>query len=91
MNQQSEMNQGDRKSKLTAQMLADASPEQQKNMIGRNLFPRIQSQQPEKAGKITGMLLESMDISELLNLLEDPSALTKKINEAVQVLKDAGR
>ena len=39
-------------------MLAAASPEQQKQMIGERLFPLVASVQPDLAGKITGMLLE---------------------------------
>lgn len=50
---------------LTA--LAAAPPNQQKQMLGEAIYPRIQAQQPELAGKITGMLLE-MDNSELLAL-----------------------
>ncbi len=47
--------------------LENAPPAQQKQMLGEALYPRIAEQQPELAGKITGMLLE-MDNSELLNL-----------------------
>lgn len=71
---------------LTSAALANASPEQQKNMIGERLYPLIHNEQPELAGKITGMLLE-MDNGELLHLLESPEALTLKINEAMQVLE----
>jgi polyadenylate-binding protein len=70
---------------LTVQMLASAPVETQKQMIGERLFPLIQTQQPQLAGKITGMLLE-MDNGELLNLLESHEALTAKIEEAMQVL-----
>jgi len=70
---------------LTAQALASAPPAKQKNMIGERLYPLIQAQQPQRAGKITGMLLE-MDNGELLNLLESPDALKSKVQEAVQVL-----
>jgi polyadenylate-binding protein len=71
---------------LTAAALAAAPPEAQKQMLGERLYPLINAQQPEFAGKITGMLLE-MDNGELLNLLEDHKALDSKINEAMEVLK----
>lgn len=66
-------------------MLANASPQQQKQMLGERLFPLVQQLQFDLAGKITGMLLE-MDNSELLLLLESPEALSSKVEEAVQVL-----
>jgi polyadenylate-binding protein len=47
--------------------LTAAPPQQQKQMLGEALYPKIQAQQPELAGKITGMLLE-MDNAELLGL-----------------------
>lgn len=70
---------------LTLSNLADFPPEIQKNIIGDRLFPIVLQQQPELAGKITGMLLE-MDMSDLLHLLESPEALNAKIVEAVSVL-----
>ncbi|KAI9481622.1 MAG: hypothetical protein EXX96DRAFT_481664 [Benjaminiella poitrasii] len=71
---------------LTAAALAAAPPEAQKQMLGERLYPLINAQQPEFAGKITGMLLE-MDNGELLNLLEDHKALETKIAEAMDVLQ----
>jgi polyadenylate-binding protein len=59
----------------------------QKQMLGERLYPLIHQQQPEYAGKITGMLLE-MQTSELLHLLEDTEALENKITEAVEVLNE---
>ncbi|OOF97201.1 hypothetical protein ASPCADRAFT_206022, partial [Aspergillus carbonarius ITEM 5010] len=50
---------------LNAQTLAAVPPAQQKQMLGEALYPKIQAQQPELAGKITGMLLE-MENTELL-------------------------
>ncbi|KAH6617835.1 Polyadenylate-binding protein, cytoplasmic and nuclear [Chaetomium sp. MPI-SDFR-AT-0129] len=69
---------------LQSQLAATNNPQQQKQILGENLFPKIQALQPELAGKITGMLLE-MDNNELVNLLEDESALVAKVNEAMAV------
>ncbi|OJJ47742.1 hypothetical protein ASPZODRAFT_141312 [Penicilliopsis zonata CBS 506.65] len=69
---------------LTLQTLSAAPPAQQKQMLGESLYPKIQAQQPELAGKITGMLLE-MDNAELLSLLEDEEALRAKVDEALSV------
>jgi len=65
--------------------LVNASPTDQKQMIGEKLFPLVQDFQPHLAGKITGMLLE-IDNSELLNMLESKQLLESKVEEAVQVL-----
>ncbi|KAI9838371.1 MAG: Protein phosphatase PP2A regulatory subunit B [Sarea resinae] len=69
---------------LTLQALTAAPPPQQKQMLGEALYPKIQAQQPELAGKVTGMLLE-MDNVELLNLIDDESALRAKVDEALAV------
>ncbi|KAL4810796.1 hypothetical protein BDV18DRAFT_128034 [Aspergillus unguis] len=69
---------------LSAQTLSAAPPQQQKQMLGEALYPKIQAAQPELAGKITGMLLE-MDNTELLGLLEDDEALRAKVDEALSV------
>ena len=55
-------------------------------MIGERMYPLILKSQPELAGKITGMLLESCDLPELMKLVEDGSALNAKIQEALTVL-----
>ncbi|KAI0009203.1 polyadenylate binding protein [Xylariaceae sp. FL0662B] len=70
---------------LQSQLQAQSSnPQQQKQMLGELIFPKIQAIQPELAGKITGMLLE-MDNSELVNLIEDNGALQAKVDEAMAV------
>jgi len=63
---------------LTASMLAEAPPQEQKQMLGERLFPLIHSMYPEMAGKITGMLLE-IDNSELLHMLESRESLKAKV------------
>lgn len=72
---------------LTAKMLAGADPSQQKNMLGERLYPLIERQYPDKAGKITGMLLE-IDNSEILHMLEHPESLNAKVLEAAAVLNE---
>ena len=63
---------------LTASMLAEAPPQEQKQMLGERLFPLIHGMYPEMAGKITGMLLE-IDNSELLHMLESRESLKAKV------------
>merc|ERR1712160_159701 len=75
-----------------AQQLAEAPPQQQKQILGEKLYPIIEKHPAvlaEQAGKITGMLLD-MDVSELLNLYEAPDALHQKVIEAINVLAHHG-
>jgi len=71
---------------LTPAALANATPQEQKQMLGERLFPLIQGMQPELAGKITGMLLE-IDNTELLHMLESRESLKAKVEEAIAVLQ----
>jgi len=71
---------------LTPAALANATPQEQKQMLGERLFPLIQNMQPELAGKITGMLLE-IDNTELLHMLESRESLKAKVEEAIAVLQ----
>ncbi|KAF6834153.1 polyadenylate-binding protein [Colletotrichum plurivorum] len=66
---------------------AAGNPGQQKQILGEVIFPKIQAMQPELAGKITGMLLE-MDNQELVNLIEEESALKAKVDEALGVYEE---
>jgi hypothetical protein len=67
--------------------LAQATPEQQRQMLGERLFMLIvPTQSTNLAGKITGMLLEDLDWTELLFLIESPLALHVKINLALDAL-----
>jgi len=71
---------------LTAPMLAAASQNEQKQMLGERLYPLIHSIHGDLSGKITGMLLE-IDNAELLHMLESRESLNAKVEEAVEVLK----
>ncbi|CAK9140445.1 unnamed protein product [Ilex paraguariensis] len=73
-------------SEMLSSMLAAASPDKQKRILGERLYPLVNQHKPDLTAKITGMLLE-MDNSELLLLLESPESLAAKVEEAVQVLK----
>ncbi|KAE8723750.1 Polyadenylate-binding protein 8 [Hibiscus syriacus] len=68
-----------------ATALANASPDQQRMMLGENLYPLVEQLESDAAAKVTGMLLE-MDQTEVLHLLESPVALKAKVAEAMEVL-----
>jgi len=74
---------------LSAQTLGQFPPEQQRNIVGEKIYPLIHKHQPELAGKITGMLLDSFYIEEMLQLIDNQEALYAKIQEAVDVLKSS--
>ncbi|KAI8966925.1 hypothetical protein BDF20DRAFT_804757, partial [Mycotypha africana] len=71
---------------LTLNDLNQLSPEDQKQSLGERLYPLINAQEPEYAGKITGMLLE-MDNAELVSLINNHHLLSSKIQEAMDALK----
>ena len=69
------------------QMLVNAPPAQAKQILGERLYALIQVDQAGLAGKITGMLLEGLDNSELVALIDDQAALQAKIQEALAALE----
>lgn len=75
---------------LNAATLANASPEEQKQMLGEAIYPKIAASQPQLAGKLTGMILE-LPVGELLHLMEDDEALNGKVDEALTVLREYER
>nr|XP_043613621.1 polyadenylate-binding protein 7 [Erigeron canadensis] len=77
-------------SDMLSSMLAAASPEIQKQILGERLYPLVNQHEPNLAAKITGMLLE-MDKMELILLLQSPASLAAKVEEAVQVLKKSNQ
>ncbi|XP_028076049.1 golgin subfamily A member 5-like [Camellia sinensis] len=68
-----------------ASALASVTLENQRMMLGEQLFPLVERVEPDHAGKVTGMLLE-MDQTEVLHLIEALDALKKKVSEALGVL-----
>ncbi|KAF3446628.1 hypothetical protein FNV43_RR11808 [Rhamnella rubrinervis] len=73
-----------------ATALANASPEQQRTMLGEALYPLVDQLEHDSAAKVTGMLLE-MDQTEVLHLLESPEALKAKVGEAMEVLRNVAQ
>ncbi|CAH9100345.1 unnamed protein product [Cuscuta europaea] len=73
-----------------ATALANASPADQRTMLGENLYPLVDQLEPVAAAKVTGMLLE-MDQTEVLHLLESPEALKAKVAEAMDVLRNVSQ
>ncbi|GLU04237.1 hypothetical protein SLE2022_213960 [Rubroshorea leprosula] len=69
-----------------ASALTNATPDQQRMMMGESLYPLVEQLEPDAAAKVTGMLLE-MDQPEVLHLLESPEALKAKVAEAMEVLR----
>ncbi|KAI5054690.1 hypothetical protein GOP47_0029835 [Adiantum capillus-veneris] len=66
--------------------LASAPPEQQRLMLGEQLYPLVDQFEHGHAGKVKGMLLE-MDQPEVLHLIESLEALKAKVAEAMEVLQ----
>ena len=60
-----------------------------KQLQGNLLYALIAPVQPELAGKITGMLLE-LSVEEIAQLLADSAARQKLVDEALEVLQEAG-
>jgi len=75
---------------LTASYLANLPEEERTRVLGERLYALIDKSQPSAAGKITGMILESAATEEILELIDNPTALAEKVDEALQVLKEAG-
>ncbi|URE19301.1 CBS domain [Musa troglodytarum] len=73
-----------------ASALANATPEQQRTMLGESLYPLVDQLEHDYSAKVTGMLLE-MDQTEVLHLLESPEALKAKVAEAMEVLRSVAQ
>ena len=68
--------------------LGRLSPEEVKQMIGEQLFPKVSKIEPDNAAKITGMMLE-MGNKELLILLDSEQQLKMMVDDALRCLQRA--
>ncbi|KAK6009069.1 polyadenylate binding protein [Ostertagia ostertagi] len=77
---------------LTSHMLAQAAPQEQKQLLGERIYALIDRLYPghKDAGKITGMMLE-IDNSELIMMLQDLDLFKSKVEEASSVLQSAAK
>jgi polyadenylate-binding protein len=75
---------------LSSHALAQASPQEQKQMLGERIYTLIDKMYNGRndAGKITGMMLE-MDNAELIMMLQDDELFRQKVGEAANVLQQA--
>ncbi|XP_068135317.1 embryonic polyadenylate-binding protein B-like isoform X2 [Hyperolius riggenbachi] len=71
----------------TAGILTVRPQQDQKQILGEQMYPLIQNMNAALARKITGMLLE-LDNSEILQMLDSPEHLHSKVEEAVAALQD---
>ena len=66
--------------------LTDLSPQDQKEMLGLELFPKVQNINRVLAGKLTGMLLEQKN-SKIIRMLDNEEYLIEEINKALNMLE----
>ena len=59
----------------------------QLNCIGEEIYAQVVVRDPQRAGKITGMILELDDITELLYMLETPELFNSMIADCVRVIE----
>jgi polyadenylate-binding protein len=80
--------------KLNSNVRNQPSEPLNKQQLGEKMYPLISESlrridQEKLAGKITGMLLESLNLQELNLLCENSEDLDRKISEALEVLESA--
>lgn len=82
---------GVRQTRDLAAIIASAPVDQQKRILGEELYPKIvatgKAQEPEAAGKITGMMLD-LDNQEILALLEDDELFSNHFEDALTAYEE---
>lgn len=80
-----------RQQKDLAAIIANAPVDQQKRILGEELYPKIvatgKAQEPEAAGKITGMMLD-LENQEILALLEDDELFNTHFEDALTAFEE---
>ena len=71
---------------LNAAMLNVTTFLEQKQILGKQLYPLIKRMSPDLAKEVTDVLLE-IDNSNLIHMLEDQELLKDKVKEAVAMLR----
>lgn len=83
-----------RQSRDLGAIIASAPADQQKRILGEELYPKIvatgKAQEPEAAGKITGMMLD-LDNQEILALLEDDELFSNHFEDALTAFEEYKR
>ena len=74
---------------LNPATLASMTEDERRGVLGHALYAAVGPKNPANVKKIVGMLLEGMDTTEILAVLENESALDDKIQEAVEALTSA--
>lgn len=57
-------------------------------MLGMSLYPLVKKLVPDRAGRVTDMLME-MDQTEVLHLLESPDSLKSRVDEVMNFLSNS--
>lgn len=74
-----------------AAIIASVPQDQQKRILGEELYPRIvatgKAQEPEAAGKITGMML-GLENQEILDLLDDDELFNNHFEDALTAFEE---
>jgi len=70
-------------------MISGMTERDQKQILGEQIFRKVEKINAELAGKITGMLI-GMDTAELVKMIDSDEFLREKVNEGIQVLEKRG-
>ncbi|KAL6453680.1 PAB1 Polyadenylate-binding protein [Candida maltosa Xu316] len=84
-------NRGQTSKRDLAAIIASVPQDQQKRILGEELYPKIvatgKAQEPEAAGKITGMML-GLENQEILDLLDDDELFNNHFEDALTAFEE---